>query len=68
MELPANMMTPTVSLTSAFRQFNIPLKVHLAQIFTERVKEAFTGLKNVEIIVRDEGFSSLLDLRVVNIT
>jgi len=63
MELPANMMTPTVSLP-ALDQSNIPLKVHLAQIFTERVKEAFTGLQNVEIIVHDEGISSLLDLRV----
>ncbi|KAG6855847.1 hypothetical protein H0H87_010104 [Tephrocybe sp. NHM501043] len=34
MELPANMMTPT--------------------IFTERVQAEFAGLKNVEIIVRDE--------------
>ncbi|KAG5640414.1 hypothetical protein DXG03_008744 [Asterophora parasitica] len=35
MELPANLLTPT--------------------IFTERVKAEFAGLKNVEIIVRDEG-------------
>lgn len=38
MELPANMMTPTV--------------------FTERVKQEFAGLKNVEIIVRDEAWAA----------
>ena len=67
MELPANMMTPTVSLTSAFHQSNIPLKAHLAQIFARRVKEAFAGLKNVTIFVRDEGTSSPLDLLIVKI-
>lgn len=52
MELPANMMTPTVralDLRACRRSF----LAH--QIFTERVKAEFKGLKNVEIIVRDEG-------------
>ncbi|KAF9461961.1 leucine aminopeptidase [Collybia nuda] len=38
MELPANMMTPT--------------------IFTERVQAEFKGLKNIEIIVRDEAWAA----------
>ncbi|RDB19531.1 Cytosol aminopeptidase [Hypsizygus marmoreus] len=38
MELPANMITPT--------------------IFTERVKAQFAGIKNVEIIVRDEAWAA----------
>ncbi|KAF8079247.1 leucine aminopeptidase [Lyophyllum atratum] len=38
MELPANLMTPT--------------------IFTERVKREFAGVKNVEIIVRDEAWAA----------
>lgn len=39
----------------------------LYQIFIERIKSAFAGIPNVEIIVRDEGersISLLIDLRL----
>ena len=52
MELPANIMTPTVSHSSEI--YPPPLSNTL-QAFTERVKHEFSGIPNVEIIVRDEG-------------
>jgi hypothetical protein len=52
MEYPANMMTPTVSFIFLIAR-NRPLI--LLQLFTERVKQEFAGIPNVEIIVRDEG-------------
>jgi hypothetical protein len=54
MELPANMMTPTVC-SATYVIFNMWTKFGLDQAFTERVKKEFEGVANVEIIVRDEG-------------
>jgi len=54
MELPANVMTPTVCPPAMFI-FNTWNKSELKQAFTERVKKEFEGVANVEIFVRDEG-------------
>ena len=51
MELPANMMTPTVRFP-VILSFTVLKEI---QIFCERVKKEFEGIPNVEIIVRDEG-------------
>jgi hypothetical protein len=51
MELPANVLTPTVSRLILCRATD-PIA---CQAFCERVKEAFRGIPNVEIFVRDEG-------------
>jgi len=54
MELPANVMTPTV-YPPVMVIFNTWNKSGFEQAFTERVKKEFEGVANVEIFVRDEG-------------
>ena len=52
MELPANILTPTVShylLSSRGKKPMVP------QAFCRRVKDAFKDIENVEIFVHDEG-------------
>src|SRR5882757_7825683 len=54
MELPANMLTPSVRSLD-FPAFLAALTVSYNQIFCEKVAKEFQGLENVDIHVRDEG-------------
>lgn len=54
MELPANMITPTVRSRDIYCIYR-PLMFLAEQAFCERVKSQFEGVPNVQIYVRDEG-------------
>jgi len=58
MELPANMLTPTVRSSTHLHSL-VRLIVSSDQIFCEKVVKEFEGLDNVTIHVRDEGPSVL---------